>query len=155
MASSVTGPETKLEIRRMFSAPREKVFEAWTQREKLEKWMCRDNPANSTRYTAFDVRPGGMNCMEITRAEGPAYHLRVTFREIQPPEKLVFAWAWERFSPTGDKNEVQDETLVTVEFKARGNFTEVFLRHENFATVEQCDRHNSGWNGCLTLLANT
>jgi len=60
MASSATGPEAKLEIRRMFAAPREKVFEAWTQREKLEKWMCRF-PHNETRYTAVDVRPGGTN----------------------------------------------------------------------------------------------
>jgi uncharacterized protein YndB with AHSA1/START domain len=66
MASSITGPETKVEIRRMFAAPREKVFEAWTQREKLEKWMCRF-PRNETRYTAFDARPGGTNLMEVTR----------------------------------------------------------------------------------------
>jgi len=155
MASPTTGPETKLEIRRMFSAPRAKVFEAWTQREKLEKWMCRDSSAATTRYTAFDVRPGGMNCMEITRPEGTMYNLRVTFQEIQPPEKLVFTWAWERFSASGERNEAPDETLVTVEFIARGNFTEVFLKHENFGTVEQRDRHNSGWNGCFDMLTNT
>jgi uncharacterized protein YndB with AHSA1/START domain len=96
-----------------------------------------------------------MNCMEITRAEGTVYNLRVTFREIQPPEKLVFTWSWERFSPTGDKNEVQDETLVTVEFKERGNFTEVFLKHEHFRDAEQCERHNKGWNGCFDVLTNT
>lgn len=32
--------------------------------------MCRDNPANNTRYTAFDVRPGGSNRMEIRTADG-------------------------------------------------------------------------------------
>jgi len=155
MASPTTGPETKLEIRRMFSAPRTKVFEAWTQREKLEKWMCRDNPKNATRYTAFDVRPGGMNCMDITTADGVVYKQRVTFREVHPPDKLVFTWAWERFSASGEKNEVQDETLVTVEFKERGNFTEVFLKHENFRDAEQRERHNTGWNGCFDMLANT
>lgn len=153
MASSISTPETKLEIRRMFAAPREKVFEAWTQREKLEKWMCRDNPKNATRYTAFDVRPGGMNCMDITTADGVVYKQRVTFREVHPPDKLVFTWAWERFSASGEKNEVQDDTLVTVEFKERGNFTEVFLTHENFRDAEQRKRHNTGWNGCFDKLA--
>jgi len=67
MASTSYRPETKLEIRRMFAATREKVFEAWTQRGKLEKWMCRF-PRNETRYTAFDARPGGTNLMEVTGA---------------------------------------------------------------------------------------
>src|SRR6202795_2588701 len=100
MASSTTGPETKLEIRRMFAAPREKVFEAWTQREKIEKWMCRF-PQNGTRYTAADARPGGTNLMEVTIPDGTTYKQRVTFREIRPPEKLVFTWTWEKFSPSG------------------------------------------------------
>ncbi len=126
MASSTTGPETKVEIRRMFAATREKVFEAWTQREKLEKWMCRDNLRNTTRYTAFDTRPGGTNMMEIKTADGAVYKQRVTFREIRPPEKLVFTWAWEKFSTSGEKISDQDETLVTVEFQPRGTFTEVF-----------------------------
>ncbi len=101
MATSQPRPEKSLQIRRMFTAPRTKVFEAWTQKEKLEQWMCRDNPKNSPRYTAFDVRPGGTNRMEISTADGNVYHQRVTFREVKPPEKLVFTWAWKRFSPSG------------------------------------------------------
>jgi uncharacterized protein YndB with AHSA1/START domain len=155
MASTITGPESRLQIRRMFAAPRPKVFEAWTEQEKLEKWMCRDNPKNSTRYTAFEVRKGGTNMMEIRTADGATYHQRVTFREIKPPEKLVFTWAWERFAPSGEKNEVQDETLVTVDFEERGKFTEVTLTHEHFRDAEQRDRHQKGWNGCFEKLAET
>ena len=153
MATPQPRPETSLQIRRMFTASRTKVFEAWTQKEKLEKWMCRDNPKNSPRYTAFDVRPGGTNRMEISTADGNVYHQRVTFREVKPPEKLVFTWAWERFSPSGQKEEEQDETLVTVEFHERGTWTEFVLTHELFQTAEQRDRHSVGWNGCFDVLA--
>ncbi len=146
-------PETRLQIRRTFAAPRKAVFEAWTQREKLEKWMCRDNPKNVPRYTEFDVRPGGTNRMEIRTADGNVYHQQVTFREVKPPEKLVFTWAWERFSPSGQKEEEQDETLVTVEFHDRENSTEVVLTHEFFRDAEQRDRHQTGWNGCFDVLA--
>ena len=151
MASSITGPETKVEIRRMFAAKREKVFEAWTQREKLEKWMCRF-PNNGTRYTAFDARPGGTNVMEVTSADGTMYKQRVTFREIRPPEKLVFTWAWEKFSPSGQKVNEQLETLVTVEFQPRGTFTEVFLTHEGLTDAQARADHNKGWNGCFDAL---
>ena len=151
MASTSAGPETKVEIRRMFAATREKVFEAWTQREKLEKWMCRF-PNNGTRYTAFDARPGGTNVMEVTSADGTMYKQRVTFREIRPPEKLVFTWAWEKFSPSGQKVNEQLETLVTVEFQPRGTFTEVFLTHEGFTDAQARADHNKGWNGCFYAL---
>jgi uncharacterized protein YndB with AHSA1/START domain len=153
MATSQPRPETSLQIRRMFTASRAKVFEAWTQKEKLEKWMCRDNPKNSPRYTAFDVRPGGTNRMEIGTADGKVYHQRITFREVKPPEKLVFTWAWERFSASGQKEEEQAQTLVTVEFHERGNWTELVLTHELFQTAEQRDRHSVGWNACFDVLA--
>jgi uncharacterized protein YndB with AHSA1/START domain len=152
MASSVTGPQTKLEIRRMFSAPREKVFEAWTQREKLEKWMCRF-PGNETRYTGADACPGGTNTMEVTSADGTTYKQRVTYREIQRPEKLVFTWTWEKFSASGQKIAEQDETLVTVEFQPRGTFTEVFLKHEGFTNADAREAHNKGWNATFDMLA--
>ena len=153
MATAQQGPETRLQIRRTFAAPRTKVFEAWTQREALEKWMCRDNPKNVPRYIEFNVRPGSTNRMEIRTADGNVYHQRVTFREVKPPEKLVFTWAWERFSASGQKDEQQDETLVTVEFHERGNSTEVVLTHEFFRYTEQRDRHNTCWNGCFDMLA--
>jgi uncharacterized protein YndB with AHSA1/START domain len=92
--------------------------------------------------------------MEIRTADGHVYLQRVTFQEVKPPEKLVFTWAWERFSASGQKDEQQDETLVTVEFHERGNSTEVVLTHELFRSAEQRDRHSVGWNGCFNVLAS-
>jgi uncharacterized protein YndB with AHSA1/START domain len=152
MASTVAGPESRLQVRRMFAAPRPKVFEAWTQREKLEKWMCKVNPTIVTGYTNFDVRPGGTNCMDVRVPDGTLYRNKVNFQEITPPEKLVFTWEWERYTPSGEKNEEQDGTLVTVDFVARGTFTEVTLTHERFRTADQCERHRKGWEGCFDQL---
>lgn len=154
MATSIPGPQTRLQIRRTFAAPRTKVYQAWTQREHLEKWMCRDHPENSTRYLEFDLRPGGSSRMEIRFPDGQVYILKVSYREVKPPERLVFTWAWERFSASGEKIEEQPETLVTVEFFERGNSTEVVLTHEMFRDAEQRERHNKGWNGCFDVLAN-
>lgn len=155
MASTSAGSEPRLQVRRIFTAPRDKVFEAWTHREKLEKWMCRVNPSIATRYTKFDLRVGGTNHMEARTEDGTTYLNKVTFQEIKPPEKLVFTWGWERFSPSGEKNEEQDGTIVTVEFVPRGSFTEVTLTHEYFRTAEQCERHNKGWQGCFETLAGS
>jgi uncharacterized protein YndB with AHSA1/START domain len=152
MATAQPGPESRLQIRRTFAAPREKVFDAWTDRKALERWMCRDNPKNDVRYTAFDVRPGGSNRMDIRTADGSVYHQLVSFREVKPPERLVFTWSWERQNAAGVEDEKQDETVVTVEFIARGNSTEMTLTHELFRNAEQRDRHAKGWNGCFNVL---
>jgi uncharacterized protein YndB with AHSA1/START domain len=42
---------------------------------------------------------------------------------------------------------------VTVEFFARGKFTEVVLTHAVFGSAKDRDEHNKGWNGCFDLLA--
>lgn len=155
MATAATGPGPSLQIRRTFAAPREKVFEAWTQREKLEKWWCRNKPDNLPRYVEFDLRVGGTNRMEVRIADGSVYHQRITFREIKVPEKLIFTYAWEQFSPSGQKDEEQDGTLVTVEFHERGNSTEIVVTHEFFGNAEQRDGHNTGWNASLDVLAQS
>ncbi|HXN17059.1 MAG TPA: SRPBCC family protein [Candidatus Binatus sp.] len=116
--------------------------------------MCRF-PGNETRYTTFDARPGGTNLMQVRSQDGTTYKQRVTFREIRPPEKLVFAWSWEKFSPAGQKIGAQEETLVTVEFQPRGTFTEVFLTHEGFTDAQARADHNKGWNGCFDALEKT
>lgn len=152
MATPQQGPETKLQIRRTVPAPRAKVFAAWTQREQLEKWMCRSDEKRFTRYLEYDLREGGTYRLETGLPGGETFYLRGTFRTVKPPEKLAFTWAWERFQPSGQKDEEMGETLVTVEFHERGNSTEVVLTHEGFRTTEQRDRHNMGWNGCFDML---
>jgi uncharacterized protein YndB with AHSA1/START domain len=155
MASPTSGPAAKLEIRRTFAAPREKVFAAWTQREKLEKWMCRDVPTQDPRYTELDVRPGGRYVIEIEMpAEGFTYRGYGIFHEVKPPEKLVFTWAWEKVPPEKGKSEDLQitESLVTVELIARGSSTEMVFTHENFTSAKIRDDHQKGWVGCFEVL---
>src|SRR5271167_3869880 len=154
MANAAHGPETKLEVRRMFVAPREKVFEAWTQREKVEKWMCRF-PRHETRFTTSDARLGSTNVMEVKNPQGETFKQSVTYRDIEPPKKLVFTWDWQRFSASGEKVDEARDTRVTVEFRPRGTFTEVILTHEGLPTAELRARHERGWIGCFDALTET
>ena len=148
MANPTRGLVTKLEVRRMFVAAREKVFEAWTQREKVEKWMCRF-PRHETRFTTSDASPGGTSVMEVKNATGETFKQSVTYRDIEPPKKLVFTWDWQKLSASGEKVDEARNTLVTVEFQPRGAFTEVILTHEGLATAGQREAHSKGWNGCF------
>lgn len=144
-----------LEVRRTFASPREKVFAAWAQREQLEKWMCADQAAHQVIHHRQDIRTGGSYLMEVhDRSKGEVYWGQGRYREVTPPERIVFTWCWTSGSPDGPQLHPDSaETLVTVEFFARGNATEVVLTHSGFHTQKDYDDHNQGWNGCFDVLA--
>src|SRR5277367_4970418 len=59
MATQTASSGTTVQVRRTFSAPRQKVFRAWTELEALNHWMCRDVESHQVRYLKLDVRPNG------------------------------------------------------------------------------------------------
>jgi uncharacterized protein YndB with AHSA1/START domain len=155
MATSKQTPEFTLQIRRTFAAPREKVFAAWARREQLEQWMCKDESSHTVIHHEQDIRPGGRYKMEIhDPVKGETYWGQGVYREVKPPEKIVFSWSWTRDTPDGAQLHPESpETQVTVEFFARGSSTEVVLTHAVFGSAKLRDDHHQGWNGCLDALA--
>jgi uncharacterized protein YndB with AHSA1/START domain len=140
-----------LQLRRTFNAPRERVFAAWTERDQLEQWMCRDVPEHDARYTALEVRPRGRYVIEIP-IPGGLYRGHGEFHEVIPPEKLVFTWAWERIPPKESDNLQTTDSLITVELFAHGETTEMLFTHEQLDTPEDLESHRQGWEGCFQIL---
>jgi uncharacterized protein YndB with AHSA1/START domain len=77
---------------------------------------------------------------------GEEYYLRGVFREVSPPERLVFTMAWQEGEMKGL------ETLVTVEFHDRGGATELVLTHEGFPAEAAREAHNQGWTSSFNCL---
>jgi len=145
MASSKPSTETTLNLRRIFKTRREKVFRAWTDPEELKKWWGPEGYA--TPSAEVDLRVGGKYRLGMRKLpNGEIFYLSGTYREVRPPERLVYTWRWEAEPEYG-------ETLVTVEFLQAGNSTEVVLTHEFFPTEKARDDHNRGWSSCLDRLA--
>ncbi len=155
MATAKQTPEFTLQIKRTFAAPREKVFAAWTEREQLERWMCKDVSSHTVIHHRQDIRTGGRYLMEVRDpAKGVVYWGQGVYREVKPPEKIVFTWSWTASKPSGSQvHHESPETLVTVEFFAQGNSTELVLTHATFGSAKDRDEHDQGWTGCLDLLA--
>lgn len=145
-------PKTSLKIRRVFAAPRQKVYDAWTQLDHLQHWMCRDVPTHDVKYLELDVRPGGHYSIQVKAPEGVTYLGKGTFREVSPPEKLVFTWGWTR-SPEDPNEPLQkSETLVTVVLVDRGASTEMMFTHTNFVHAKELEDTRKGWGGCFDVL---
>jgi uncharacterized protein YndB with AHSA1/START domain len=144
MATTQPQPETALQIRRTFAAPRERVYRAWTDAKQFALWF-HPTMEYTTIITQMDLRNGGAYKLEMHHKGGNVSKLAGTYKEVKPPEKLVFTWRWQQENAAPD-------TLVTVEFRDLGGSTEILLTHSNFTNAEDRDKHNQGWTGCFTVL---
>ena len=128
-----------LTIKRHFDAPPAKVFAAWTDAEKVKRWM---GPGEIKAVAAeIDPRKGGHYRWVMKRPDGEEFDVGGVYREVVPNEKLVFTWAW--------KSTPERESLVTVLLKSDGDGTLMTLTHEQFFDDDARDRHNQGWEGAL------
>lgn len=146
MINSTLDPSKVLMMKRTFPASAERVFRAWTEPQQLKKWFAVAD-GFTTPIADVDLQVGGRYRLGM-QPPGDEAVLVVggVYREIVMSEKLVFTWRWE----TPDENE--PETLVSVEFIQRGDFTEIVLQHEVFKDVMVRDKHAEGWVGCLDHL---
>jgi uncharacterized protein YndB with AHSA1/START domain len=146
MTKEQLSAETSLTIRRTFLAPRERVFRAWTDPIELGRWF-----APSEDYHAIvpvhELRVGGKYCLEMHHKGGNIHRMTGIFKEINPPEKIVFTWL-------PDREPKSDESVVTVEFRDLGPSTEIVLTHQQLPNAEETRKHTNGWNGCLDTLGN-
>lgn len=134
-----------LRLERTFEAPRERVFAAWTEPEKLVAWFA-PSTDYETLVTALDLRVGGAYRIEMRHKDGNVHTVAGTYREVAAPSRLVLSWAWEGSTLPG-------ESLLTLEFHAEKQGTRLVLVHERFANEETRDEHTRGWGGCLDRLA--
>jgi uncharacterized protein YndB with AHSA1/START domain len=83
---------TRLSIVRVFDAPREEVWRAWTEPERLASWWGRRGWSTPVGSVELDVRPGGVfRLNSINEDDGREMPLDAVFHEVVPLERLVFA----------------------------------------------------------------
>jgi uncharacterized protein YndB with AHSA1/START domain len=139
----VTKPLTELFLTRELAAPREQVYAAWTDPRQASRWWA---PKGFRPLACeMDVRPGGAWRREMRTPDGKLVVKHGLYREIVPPERLVFTYITEH---TGGV--IDPETLVTVTFADLGDGrTRLTLRHSAFETETARDDHRGGWTSAL------
>ena len=139
-----TRPE--LTIRRNFDAPRELVFRCWTEPERLNRWCC---PKGFTLpFSEGDIRPGGSFKTCMRAPDGTDHWLSGTYKEIAPPERLVFSHRW-----LNEKGEHEHETVVTITLREQDGKTQLTLHQAFFLSEASRDGHFEGWTETLDNLA--
>lgn len=146
-ASATVTSEPELVMTRVFDAPRDLVFKAWTEPEHLERWQGAPRGFTVPTHEA-DIRPGGTYRVCMRSPEGVDHWLQGVYREVVEPERLVFTHVW--LDAAGNPGK---ETLVTITFADRGGKTELTLRQTGFKSVGSRDGHNEGWTSTFDRLA--
>src|SRR5437660_2636899 len=140
-----TEQNLKLEIKRVINAPRDRVYEAWTNPAQLKQWFGPENV--QTRELVADVRVGGKFRWDLNNAEGEKMTCRGEYRELQPGKKIVFTWQWE-----DDEDWENHISIVTVELDDADGGTELRLTHEKLPNEEDRDGQPRGRNNHLGVL---
>jgi len=139
-----------LELKRVFAASIERVFDAWTKAEILVQWF---GPVGFSILSADnDLTVGGQYKIIIQSPDKKQISHRGEYVEISAPNTLAFTWIIEDQACGGCEG-VQAITLVSLAFKTVGDSTELVLTHEKLPSQAAVDGHQFGWQGSFDSLA--
>ena len=146
----------KLVISREFKAPRELVWQAWTQPEHVKEWLSLGEDITIGSVKA-DLHTGGRFRIQQQMDDGEFYTAAGVYLEVKAPEKLVYTWDWEKDGAGEEYGELEgNPTQVTLQLYPSENndqHTRLVLTHEKFATEKSRDSHQVGWTSWLGRLA--
>lgn len=120
----------------LVSAPRDVVWNDWTDAGALATWIWPPRLAATADVT--------LDGAWIVRSEVAGIAVLATVISADPPERLRLAWRWDGEDAT---------THVDVVFEEAGpSATRVVVRHSGFATEGERESHVEGWTHCLDRL---
>ena len=154
--SQVAGEGYELRITRVFDAPRELVWKAWTDPAMAMKWMG-PRGFEATEFVT-PSRAGerwnvAMRGRTVHQKDEINLHQGGVVKEIRPPELLVYTFAWEPRSAVGLPDSPFKENIVTVRFEEQGDKTIMHFTQAPFATESERDGHMGGWNSAFDRFA--
>ncbi len=145
---------------RVFDAPREMVWKAWTDPELLQRWY---GPGIETIIHGYDLKPGGAWLNEMKWGD-KSDRSKMLFQEVVPEEKLV----WHHSSTDMDWNVASNPMmpdwprvlLTTVTFEEAGDKTNVRLTQVPIDATEaeitcfasMMSGMDNGWGGGYKII---
>jgi len=149
----------EIRITRIFDAPVQAVWNAWTDPEQFGAWfgpvsmkavMCEIDPKVGGAWRLIGEGkniPGSNRPSDLVRPTVSGKYL-----EIEPPRRLVFTFAWHEkddfASPRGA------ESVVTILFNPVGERTEMVFTQAVFKDEQALAAHNLGWTDSFDKLGD-
>jgi uncharacterized protein YndB with AHSA1/START domain len=130
--AAVSG-EREIVASRVFDAPRERVFRAFTDPDHVRRWW---GPTGfTTPIVESDLRPGGIRRIVMRGPDGVEHPGIGEWREIVPPERLVFTNGFDQEEPVPFGEMVMTVTFDDVDGKTRVTVRTLFRSAADRATA--------------------
>jgi uncharacterized protein YndB with AHSA1/START domain/DNA-binding transcriptional ArsR family regulator len=132
-------------ITRVFDAPRERVWQEWTEPERFADWFGGTESEVPLSTVSMDVRPGGSWRLTMLAARGEI-RWKGEYREVAPPERLVFT--------ISDQPGDEAYELITVVLTELGDGrTEMHFEQRGSMSAEEYEAAGSGWGSFFDRIA--
>lgn len=130
-------------ITRVFDAPRDTIWRAWTDPDEASAWWHPAGVVTPRDSVELDVRPGGRYRYTMIAPDGSEYPTAGVYREVVELERLVFTWGM-----PGD----DDAPVITVTLADLGERTEMTFHLVGIAGVPGDDNVYDGWASAFDVL---
>lgn len=135
-----------LNLTRVFAAPPERLYRAWTEPRDLERWAW--GSIGKSVQASVDAKVGGAYEIVTARPDGASWRFFGEFVEIEPDRRLVYTLHWD--APMGYP--AREERIV-VEFSPIAEGTKVTFRHHELPDERSAKGHVEGWENTFDCLA--
>jgi uncharacterized protein YndB with AHSA1/START domain len=127
-------------IERIFHAPADQVFDAWTSPEVIERWF---RPASGWQRPSaeVDLRVGGRVRVVMRTPEGEPVGAGGEYTQIDRPHKLSFTWTFDDDPSNGQ--------MIELEFTERDGATTVVFVNSDISNEERRASQYEGWSMCI------
>ena len=149
MPDATTTETSGFTIDRVFDAPRELVWRPWTDPDEAPYWLHPRGITTPRESVDYDVRAGGRYRYTMIAPGGASYPTVGTYREVTPPERLVFTGG----SPGDPDEELPVSTVELAEHGDGGSQTRMTFRLQGIAGHPGDANVHDGWAEALELLA--
>ena len=149
-------------ITRTLDAPRDLVWKAWTEPDRLTRWF---SPKGFTNLTSrVDLRVGGTFHYGLRMPDGGEMWGKFNYREVVPPERLVYVMHFSDAEGGVTRHPMAPtwplKTLCTTTLEAQGDKTLLTVRAVPFEATEEeirtfeagRDSMKGGWGGTFDQL---
>ena len=142
---------TPIIVKGTFPVSPAEAFEAWTNPEEITQWLGED--PNTMKHAEMDLKVGGSWAFLFIDTEEKTGTLEGKYLEIIENEKLVFDWRFNEQYADG-REEITEQSLVTILFEEDGDGTKITLTHENINNRDGLLSVGTGWEGTFNNFAN-
>ena len=146
MTDQPTLAERRLTLPRVYDAPRELVWDAWTTPAHLERWFAPRPVTIKPGSVIVEHRQGGAFCLTMVMPDGTEFPNLGTFTAYERPERLAFGG-------TVENHPGLTSASTEVTFRDLGDDrTELTIEHVMVAVEDMPEMARLGWTQGLTQL---